>query len=207
MMGNCCCAVAGAVMRPETAAPAATAWTTERRFRPACVGRTDSGCSAISPLLFSIAAIARIGRRAIRIPAALFLQIAHEVVQIGLVQRVSVGRHPGPAIANLVLDPVFTRGTSGKQGRPLEHALERRRALGELVMAEPAFVIEDFAASFRAAISGLLEFIDRFGALIGIALHDRRLAGGGFLWLGCGSCGSRRFLHRRAAADPDSYRQ
>src|SRR6185312_13780872 len=137
-------------------------------------GAEDSGCFAMSRLLFGAAAIVRIGWRAVGIPTAFLLQITDEVVQVGLVEGVFVGSHARPAIADLVLDAVFVGPTPREQSGSLEDALEGRCALGELIMAEPAFVIENFPSPIRPAVSGFLELIDRFGALIGIALDGRR---------------------------------
>src|SRR5215831_9216804 len=50
--------------------------------------------------------IARIERGCIGIPAALLPQVAHEIVQIRIVQGVLVRRHAGAAVANFLLHGV-----------------------------------------------------------------------------------------------------
>src|SRR5882672_3993889 len=120
-------------------------------------------------LFLGTGAITGIGRRTVGIPTALVLQIGGKIAQIGIVQRVFVRRHAGSAIADLVLDSVFGRGTAGKQLVSLEDAFQRRCALGELIMAEPAFVIENLAAAIRPALCRLLELVNRERALMGVS--------------------------------------
>src|SRR5258708_37378630 len=59
--------------------------------------------------------IARIERGCIGIPAALLPQVAHEVVQIRIVQGVLVGRHAGAAVADLLLHRVAVHALAGHQ--------------------------------------------------------------------------------------------
>src|SRR5262249_51901252 len=58
--------------------------------------------------------IARIERGCIGIPAALLPQIAHEVVQIRIAQRVLVRRHAGAAVANFLLHRVIIHALAGQ---------------------------------------------------------------------------------------------
>src|SRR5262249_37382033 len=117
------------------------------------------------------AAEIRIGRRAFGIPAAIALEVAHEIVHIRVAERVFVGSHSGAAFADLLFDAVFRCRPSGEQLLALEYGLQVRRALwpGEFVVAEPALVIEDFAPAVGTALRCLLEFVDRERTLIGIA--------------------------------------
>src|SRR6516164_2821563 len=121
--------------------------------------------SIVFPMAFSCsaAAVTVIGRRAIRIPTTFLPQIAHEVVDIRLLQGVFVGGHTWPALANFLLHRVVVDGLAGKQGRTLEQPGELRDVLGEFVVAKPTFVIKNFLTALRSARGGFLELVDLQG--------------------------------------------
>ena len=100
----------------------------------------------------------RVGRGAVRVPAAFLPQIAHEIVQVRFAQGIFVGGHPRSAVADLRLHGVVVHRLAGDQCGALVKAGEPRNVLGELVVAEPAFVIVDLAPALRAALGGLPEF-------------------------------------------------
>src|SRR5256885_392560 len=64
----------------------------------------------------SAAAIAGIGRGTLRVPTTFLPQIAHEVVDIRLSQRVFVSRHARPAVADLFFHRNVIDGLARKQG-------------------------------------------------------------------------------------------
>src|SRR4051794_2014048 len=96
----------------EAAAPAAMASNKERRFRPSCDACAPSLFSAIASF-FRVRAIAGIGWRTVRIPAASLAQIADQIGQIGFAECVFVCGHSRAAISNFVLYSVFVRCTPG----------------------------------------------------------------------------------------------
>src|SRR5580700_478169 len=55
-------------------------------------------------MVFSRSPILRIERRCVRIPAAFLPHEGDEIVDVGVAQRVLVGRHAGAAVADAVLD-------------------------------------------------------------------------------------------------------
>src|SRR5262245_58105569 len=119
--------------------------------------------------------IARVGRRGVRVPTALLAQIAHEIVQVGIVQRIFVARHAGSALAQLLLHVGVVHGRPGQQGGALVEAFELGNVFGELVMAEPALVIVDLPATLGSARRRLPEFVDFKRALIVVLLGPRLL--------------------------------
>src|SRR5215472_7505324 len=83
----------------------------------------------------SAAAVARIGRRAIRVPTTFLPQIAHQVFDIRFLQGLFVGGHPRPALANFSFHGVVVNRFPRKQSGTLEQPGELRDILGELVVA------------------------------------------------------------------------
>src|SRR5262249_18896444 len=156
----------------------------------------------------SACAIAGIGGRTVGIPAASLAQVAYEITQIRFVQGVSVGGHSRPAVSNLVRHAVVADRRSRDQCCALIKSGELRDVLGELVMAEPALVIEDFLPALGPALGTFSEFIDLQRSLIGV-LRSR---------LGCallrsllcrrapGDRACRRRQHRRRGCDRDPSR-
>ena len=84
---------------------------------------------------------------------------------------------PGPPLRISSFTPSSVVGLPDKKLFPLEYALQRRRAFRELVMAEPALVIENFAPAIRPVISRLPEIVDRDGTLIWIGEGGLRRRG------------------------------
>src|SRR5262245_15554483 len=118
-------------------------------------------------------AIARIERRGVRIPAALLAHETHKVVQVCLAERVFVGCHAGAAVADAVFDVVVVDRQARQQRSALVEAGELRGVVGELVVAEPALVIEDFSTAFRPALGGLAKLVCLEGTLVVILCNGR----------------------------------
>src|SRR2546421_1356914 len=91
------------------------------------IGRPTIPCMAFSSLA---GAVARVWRRAVRVPTAFLPQIAHEIVHIGVPQGVFVCRHARSAIANLFLHSLVRDRLARKQRGTLEKPGELRNVLG-----------------------------------------------------------------------------
>src|SRR5690349_20273761 len=154
------------------------------------------------PSISRISAVARIGRGAVGIPATVIVDIADQIVEIGVVQNIFVCCHTGTAVTDFILHAVLGRRPAGQQLLPLEYALQRRCAFRELVMAEPALVIENLPAAIRSVVRGFPEIVDRHGTLIGIG--KSRLRRRGLRLLPAGGRGCLLCAVWRTAADENA---
>src|SRR5215471_11057996 len=97
---------------PPSSCVALCAWAaSESRRKDASTTAGESSprpCPMQATMVCSVSAhpVARIERGCIGIPAALLPQVAHEIVQIRIVQGVLVRRHAGAAVADFLLHGV-----------------------------------------------------------------------------------------------------
>ncbi len=151
---------------------------------------------------------ARIERRAVVVPAALLPHEGHEVVDIRFGERIFVGRHARPTVADFRLHRGVVHGLAGNErGVPIE-VLELRRPAGEVVMAEPALVIENLPPAFRPAPGGLPELVDFERALVIVPCRRLRVRPGSLRGLLRGGrtdaarCRQSSSQHRRGRCRP-----
>ena len=96
-------------------------------------------------------AIARVRRRFVSFKTALVaFEVAHEIGEIGIGERVAVRRHQLATLPDLLDYRRIAHGLTRAQSVALEDVLQRRSGFRVLIVAVPALVIVDLLAALRA---------------------------------------------------------